>query len=84
MSPELKRSIDEFIAKNKVVVFMKGERDAPKVRVRKRQEASRRCMHACMRRWQNARVARAHLNHACAVRLQRKSGAGPFDDGDQV
>ena len=33
MSPELKRSIDEFIASNKVVVFMKGEKASPQVRV---------------------------------------------------
>lgn len=32
MSPELKRSVDEFIAKNKVVVFMKGNKEAPQVR----------------------------------------------------
>jgi len=32
MSPELQRSIDDFIAKNKVVVFMKGEKSAPQVR----------------------------------------------------
>ncbi|KAG1678623.1 hypothetical protein FOA52_012630 [Chlamydomonas sp. UWO 241] len=30
MSPELKKSIDEFITTNKVVVFMKGDRQAPK------------------------------------------------------
>lgn len=29
MSPELKRSIDEFIAKNKVVLFMKGTKQSP-------------------------------------------------------
>ena len=31
MSPELKRSIDKFIASNKVVVFMKGEKASPQV-----------------------------------------------------
>ncbi|GAX75343.1 hypothetical protein CEUSTIGMA_g2788.t1 [Chlamydomonas eustigma] len=29
MSPELKLSIDNFIASNKVVVFMKGEKESP-------------------------------------------------------
>lgn len=29
LSPELKKSIDEFIATNKVVVFMKGTKQAP-------------------------------------------------------
>lgn len=31
MSPELQRSIDEFISSNKVVVFMKGEKNSPQV-----------------------------------------------------
>ena len=31
MSPELKRSVDEFIAANRVVVFMKGNKEAPQV-----------------------------------------------------
>ena len=31
MAPELKKSIDDFIASNKVVVFMKGEKASPQV-----------------------------------------------------
>ena len=30
MDPDLKAAIDKFISENKVVVFMKGHKDAPK------------------------------------------------------
>jgi hypothetical protein len=45
MSPELKSSIDEFIAKNKIVVFMKGDRQQPQVRMRAAPHAQGPPMH---------------------------------------